>query len=137
MTSEMFQRKIVKFAKEGRDRISNPEDIGADEIKKFVAIIKEFVSDLDKELQNVVNGKMSNHTCLLVAACLEDLAKHIRSFDDAVRYAPNQAYIGNLNNEELKAIEFFAIKENFAINRHHVIIDHNGFYCRTSLAHKG
>ena len=37
---------------------------------------------------------------------LKELPKHIRSFEDAVRYAPNQAYIGNLNNEELKAIEF-------------------------------
>ena len=89
MTSEMFQRKLIEFVKEGRDRISKPEDIGVDEIKKFVAIIKEFVSDLDEELQNVVNGKMSNNTCLLVAACLEDTAKHIRSFEhseDAVMY---------------------------------------------------
>ena len=89
MTSEMFQRKLIEFGKEGRDRISKPEDIGADEIKKFVAIIKEFVSDLDEELQNVVNGKMSNNTCLLVAACLEDLAKHIRRFEhseNAVMY---------------------------------------------------
>ncbi len=37
---------------------------------------------------------------------LKELPKHIRSFEDAVKYAPNQAYIGNLNNEELKAIEF-------------------------------
>lgn len=37
---------------------------------------------------------------------LKELPKHLRSFEDAVRYAPNQAYIGNLNNEELKAIEF-------------------------------
>lgn len=89
MTSEMFQRKLIEFGKEGRDRISKPEDIGVDEIKKFVAIIKEFVSDLEKELENVVNGKTSNHTCLLVAACLEDLAKHIRRFEhseNAVMY---------------------------------------------------
>jgi hypothetical protein len=37
---------------------------------------------------------------------LKELPKHLRSFEDAVKYAPNQAYIGNLNNEELKAIEF-------------------------------
>ena len=37
---------------------------------------------------------------------LKELPKHIRSFWDAVRYAPNQAYIGNMNNEELKAVEF-------------------------------
>ena len=89
MTSEMFQRKIIEFANEGRDHISKPEDIGAYEMEKFVAIIKEFVGDLDEELQNVVNGKMSNNTCLLVAACLEDLAKHVRSFEhseDAVIY---------------------------------------------------
>jgi hypothetical protein len=37
---------------------------------------------------------------------LKELPKHLRSFEDAVRYAPNQAYIGNLNNEELKAVAF-------------------------------
>ena len=37
---------------------------------------------------------------------LKELPKHLRSFEDAVKYAPNQAYIGNINNEELKAIAF-------------------------------
>ena len=37
---------------------------------------------------------------------LKELPKHLRSFEDAVRYAPNQAYIGNIDNEQLKAIEF-------------------------------
>ena len=37
---------------------------------------------------------------------LKELPKHLRSFEDVVRYAPNQAYIGNIDNEQLKAIEF-------------------------------
>jgi hypothetical protein len=37
---------------------------------------------------------------------LKQLPAHIRSYEDAVKYAPNQAYIGNLNNEELKAVPF-------------------------------
>ena len=30
---------------------------------------------------------------------LKELPKHLRSFEDVVRYAPNQAYIGNIDNE--------------------------------------
>lgn len=37
---------------------------------------------------------------------LKELPKHLRSFEDTVKYAPNQAYIGNLTNDELKAIPF-------------------------------
>lgn len=37
---------------------------------------------------------------------LKELPKHLRSYEDTLRYAPNQVYIGNLDSEELKAIEF-------------------------------
>ena len=37
---------------------------------------------------------------------LKELPKHIRSYEDVVKYAPNQAYIGNMSNEELNAVEF-------------------------------
>ncbi len=37
---------------------------------------------------------------------LKELPKHLRSFEDVLRYAPNQVYIGNMNSEDLKAIEF-------------------------------
>ena len=31
---------------------------------------------------------------------LKELPNHIRSFEDAVNYAPNQVYIGNMTSEE-------------------------------------
>jgi len=37
---------------------------------------------------------------------LKQLKQHIRSFDDAVKYAPNQTYIGNMTPPELGTIEF-------------------------------
>lgn len=37
---------------------------------------------------------------------LKELPKHLRSFEDVVSYAPNQAYIGNITNAELAAIDF-------------------------------
>ena len=36
---------------------------------------------------------------------LKTLPKHLRSFEDAVNYMPNQVYIGNTNPAELKTIE--------------------------------
>ena len=36
---------------------------------------------------------------------LKQLPKHIRSYEDAVNYMPNQVYIGNHKPEELKTIE--------------------------------
>ena len=36
---------------------------------------------------------------------LKELPKHIRKFEDAVNYLPNQVYIGNHKPEELKTIE--------------------------------
>jgi len=35
---------------------------------------------------------------------LKKLPEHLRKYDDAVAYAPNQAYIGNISLEELKTI---------------------------------
>ena len=37
---------------------------------------------------------------------LKELPNHIRSFEDAVNYAPNQVYIGNMTSDELGAMEF-------------------------------
>lgn len=37
---------------------------------------------------------------------LKELPDHIRSFEDAVNYAPNQVYIGNMTSSELGAMEF-------------------------------
>ncbi|MGF6376104.1 hypothetical protein M2140_001174 [Clostridiales Family XIII bacterium PM5-7] len=37
---------------------------------------------------------------------LVELPKHLRSFDDAVTYMPNQVYIGNMTSEELGNTEF-------------------------------
>ncbi|MDD2497711.1 MAG: glycine/sarcosine/betaine reductase complex component C subunit beta, partial [Desulfitobacteriaceae bacterium] len=39
-----------------------------------------------------------------VSEHLEKLPDHLRSFEEAVSYAPNQVYIGNLNPDELKGI---------------------------------
>ena len=36
---------------------------------------------------------------------LKELPEHIRSYEDAVAYAPNQVYIGNLKPQDLSAIE--------------------------------
>ena len=37
---------------------------------------------------------------------LTELPKHLRSYEDCLSYIPNQAYIGNVTNEELRAVEF-------------------------------
>lgn len=37
---------------------------------------------------------------------LKALPKHLRSYEDVLAYAPNQAYIGNMSNAELQAVEF-------------------------------
>lgn len=37
---------------------------------------------------------------------LKELPKHLRSFDDALSYIPNQVYIGNMTSEEMSGIEF-------------------------------
>ena len=37
---------------------------------------------------------------------LKELPGHLRSYDDCLAYIPNQAYIGNVTNDELRAVEF-------------------------------
>lgn len=37
---------------------------------------------------------------------LKELPKHLRSYEDAVSYLPNQIYIGNEKPEALRGIEF-------------------------------
>ncbi len=37
---------------------------------------------------------------------LKELPEHLRSYEDCVAYIPNQAYIGNVTNDELRAVEF-------------------------------
>ena len=37
---------------------------------------------------------------------LKELPSHLRSYEDCVAYYPNQAYIGNITNDELRAVEF-------------------------------
>ncbi|MEG2199293.1 MAG: glycine/sarcosine/betaine reductase complex component C subunit beta, partial [Anaerovorax sp.] len=37
---------------------------------------------------------------------LVELPKHLRNFEDAVSYIPNQVYIGNMTPEELRNVEF-------------------------------
>ena len=37
---------------------------------------------------------------------LKELPGHLRSYEDCVAYIPNQAYIGNVTNDELRAVEF-------------------------------
>ena len=37
---------------------------------------------------------------------LVELPGHLRSYEDCISYIPNQAYIGNVSNEELRAVEF-------------------------------
>ena len=37
---------------------------------------------------------------------LKELPKHLRSFEDVLAYAPNQAYIGNMTNAELQEVAF-------------------------------
>ena len=36
---------------------------------------------------------------------LKDLPEHLRSYEDAVKYWPNQVYIGNASVEELEDVE--------------------------------
>jgi hypothetical protein len=37
---------------------------------------------------------------------LKELPSHLRSYEDCLAYYPNQAYIGNITNDELRAVEF-------------------------------
>lgn len=37
---------------------------------------------------------------------LAELPKHLRNYEDCLAYIPNQAYIGNVTNDELRAVEF-------------------------------
>ena len=37
---------------------------------------------------------------------LKELPSHLRSYEDCLAYVPNQAYIGNVTNDELRALEF-------------------------------
>ncbi len=37
---------------------------------------------------------------------LKELPGHLRSYEDCLSYIPNQAYIGNVTNDELRAVEF-------------------------------
>ena len=39
---------------------------------------------------------------------LKELPGHLRSYDDCLAYIPNQAYIGNVTNDELRAVEFLS-----------------------------
>ena len=37
---------------------------------------------------------------------LKEVPKHLRSYEDAVAYWPNQTYIGNVHPDELSEVEF-------------------------------
>ena len=37
---------------------------------------------------------------------LKELPSHLRSYEDCLAYVPNQVYIGNVTNDELRALEF-------------------------------
>lgn len=37
---------------------------------------------------------------------LKEMPKHLRSYEDVISYIPNQVYIGNMTNDELKATDF-------------------------------
>ena len=41
---------------------------------------------------------------------LKEIKKYLRPFEDAVNYAPNQTYIGNMHPEELKKLADEIIK---------------------------
>ena len=40
---------------------------------------------------------------------LKEVPKHLRSYEDAVAYWPNQTYIGNVHPDELSEVEFHGI----------------------------
>ena len=37
---------------------------------------------------------------------LRELPEHLRSYEDCLAYIPNQAYIGNVSNDELRSVDF-------------------------------
>lgn len=91
MTGEMFQKKLNKIVDNANNERTANDKISHDSVLDTTNLIKEFAGDLMSELANVINGKTTQLTNLLVASCLEDLAKTVRSFG---------------SNVEAKAFEF-------------------------------
>jgi hemerythrin-like domain-containing protein len=65
MTGIEFHNEMVKVAKKY-------------DTKEMVAVIKKFCDDLNNEISEVINGKTTNETDLLVANCLEDFASMMK-----------------------------------------------------------
>lgn len=80
MTSEMLQKKLIKIMDNAKNEHTVIGDISDDSLLGITNLIKEFAGDLMAELENVVNGKTTQLTNLLVASCLEDMAKTVRGF---------------------------------------------------------
>lgn len=81
MTVEVFHKKMVEYIKQNKKTCRSFDDIGEAQINGLNNIVGEFAQDLMTEITGVINGKISERTALLVAACLEDAAKAVRNLE--------------------------------------------------------
>ena len=78
MTGKMFQKKLIQIVENHKNAANGESD--NESVIDTTNLIKEFAGDLMAELANVINGKTTQLTNLLVASCLEDMAKTVRGF---------------------------------------------------------